>query len=102
MGGRCWAAVLRKNLGRRSDKGVSLKKSQCSVVVLNFGLGFKICYSFFKFRNQRTFMTESTTRFGFVSFAETWNGRLAMLGFVIGLGTELLTGQGILGQVGLG
>ena len=30
------------------------------------------------------------------------NGRLAMLGFVIGLGTELLTGQGILSQVGLG
>ncbi|BEV36845.1 hypothetical protein CREGCYN_16570 [Synechococcus sp. M16CYN] len=41
-------------------------------------------------------------RFGFVSFAETWNGRLAMLGFVIGLGTELLTGQGILTQIGLG
>jgi hypothetical protein len=47
--------------------------------------------------------TDSTTsRFGFVAFAETWNGRLAMLGFVIGLGTELLTGQGILGQLGLG
>jgi len=42
------------------------------------------------------------TRFGFVNFAETWNGRLAMLGFVIGLGTELLTGQGILSQIGLG
>ena len=27
-------------------------------------------------------------RFGFVNFAETWNGRLAMMGFVIGLGTE--------------
>ena len=47
-------------------------------------------------------MTESTARFGFVSFAETWNGRLAMLGFVIGLSTELLTGQGILSQIGLG
>jgi hypothetical protein len=47
-------------------------------------------------------MTESTTRFGFVEFAETWNGRMAMLGFVIGLGTELLTGQGILQQIGLG
>jgi hypothetical protein len=41
-------------------------------------------------------------RFGFVSFAETWNGRLAMLGFVIGLATEILTGQGILAQIGLG
>ena len=47
-------------------------------------------------------MTESTPRVGFVAFAETWNGRLAMLGFVIGLTTELLTGQGILSQVGLG
>ena len=44
----------------------------------------------------------NSSRFGFVNFAETWNGRLAMLGFVIGLGTELLTGQGILGQLGLG
>jgi ferrochelatase len=49
-------------------------------------------------------MTDSapTSRFGFVDFAETWNGRLAMLGFVIGLATELLTGKGILGQIGLG
>jgi ferrochelatase len=47
-------------------------------------------------------MADSTTRFGFVGFAETWNGRLAMLGFVIGLATELLTGQGILSQLGLG
>jgi ferrochelatase len=46
-------------------------------------------------------MTDSTqSRFGFSNFAETWNGRLAMLGFVIGLGTELLTGQGILSQIG--
>ena len=41
-------------------------------------------------------------KFGFSAFAEQWNGRLAMMGFVIGLGTELLTGQGILSQVGLG
>lgn len=45
-------------------------------------------------------MTDS--KFGFSSFAEQWNGRLAMMGFVIGLGTELLTGQGILNQIGLG
>jgi hypothetical protein len=49
-----------------------------------------------------TLMTDSSTRFGFVAFAETWNGRMAMLGFVIGLATELLTGQGILQQIGLG
>ena len=47
-------------------------------------------------------MAASASRFGFVEFAESWNGRLAMIGFVIGLGTELLTGQGILSQLGLG
>ena len=41
------------------------------------------------------------SKFGFSSIAEQWNGRFAMLGFVIGLATELLTGQGILSQVGL-
>jgi hypothetical protein len=46
-------------------------------------------------------MESSESKFGFVSFAETWNGRLAMLGFVIGIATELLTGQGILSQIGL-
>ncbi|CAK6693077.1 hypothetical protein BBFGKLBO_01363 [Synechococcus sp. CBW1107] len=53
-------------------------------------------------KQSETRMTDSASRFGFVAFAETWNGRLAMLGFVIGLGTELLTGQGILSQIGLG
>ncbi len=55
-------------------------------------------------KQTETHMTDSSSssRFGFVTFAETWNGRLAMLGFVIGLGTELLTGQGILTQIGLG
>ena len=35
-----------------------------------------------------TLVAESTARFGFgfVAFAETWNGRAAMLGIVIGLG----------------
>jgi ferrochelatase len=47
-------------------------------------------------------MSDTSARFGFSAFAETWNGRLAMLGFVIGLATELLTGQGILSQIGLG
>ena len=44
----------------------------------------------------------SEPRFGFVNYAETWNGRLAMLGILVGLSTELLTGQGILGQIGFG
>ena len=45
---------------------------------------------------------ENQTRFGFVNFAETWNGRLAMMGILIGLGTELITGQSILRQSGSG
>lgn len=46
-------------------------------------------------------MENQETKFGFTQFAETWNGRLAMLGFAIGLATEFLTGQGILSQLGL-
>ena len=41
-------------------------------------------------------------KFGFSAFAEQWNGRLAMMGFIIGVGTELPTGQGILSQIGIG
>ncbi|MBF2098034.1 MAG: high light inducible protein [Gloeomargaritaceae cyanobacterium C42_A2020_066] len=46
-------------------------------------------------------MEKQDTKFGFTNFAETWNGRLAMLGFVVGIATELLTGKGILSQLGL-
>ncbi len=46
-------------------------------------------------------MENQNTKFGFNQFAETWNGRLAMLGLLIGIATELLTGQGILSQLGL-
>jgi len=46
-------------------------------------------------------MEDKQAKLGFTNFAETWNGRLAMLGFTIGILTELLTGQGILSQIGL-
>ncbi len=46
-------------------------------------------------------MKNQESRFGFSEFAETWNGRLAMFGFLIGVATEFLTGQGILSQLGL-
>ncbi|NJR48296.1 MAG: high light inducible protein [Leptolyngbyaceae cyanobacterium CSU_1_3] len=46
-------------------------------------------------------MEEQKSKFGFVPFAETWNGRLAMLGLAIGFATELMTGKGILEQLGL-
>jgi hypothetical protein len=38
---------------------------------------------------------------GFHQRAELLNGRLAMLGFVIGVVLEFVTGQGILQQIGL-
>jgi hypothetical protein len=41
------------------------------------------------------------SKFGFTKFAETWNGRLAMIGFVSALAVEYLTGQGVLAQLGL-
>jgi hypothetical protein len=46
-------------------------------------------------------MDKQDTKMGFTAFAENWNGRLAMLGFVIGVATELLTGKGILAQLGI-
>lgn len=39
--------------------------------------------------------------FGFNPFAELWTGRLAMMGFTVGLAEELWTGDGILGQIGV-
>ncbi|KGG13285.1 MULTISPECIES: chlorophyll a/b-binding protein [Prochlorococcus] len=45
---------------------------------------------------------DNSPRYGFVNYAEIWNGRLAMIGILVGLSTELLTGQGILGQIGFG
>ncbi|UPM50865.1 chlorophyll a/b-binding protein [Synechococcus sp. A10-1-5-1] len=36
---------------------------------------------------------------GWTEQAERWNGRLAMLGFVIGLATELMTNQGVFQQI---
>jgi hypothetical protein len=46
-------------------------------------------------------MDKQNAKFGFTSVAENWNGRLAMLGFVIGIATELMTGKGILSQLGI-
>lgn len=46
-------------------------------------------------------MESQQAKFGFTQFAEVWNGRLAMLGFAIGIATELMTGHGILSQLGL-
>lgn len=45
---------------------------------------------------------DSESGWGFHRRAELLNGRLAMLGFVIGVMIEFLSGQGILQQIGLG
>jgi hypothetical protein len=46
-------------------------------------------------------MNKQAPKFGLTRFAETWNGRLAMIGFVAVLIVESLTHQGILSQLGL-
>jgi hypothetical protein len=46
-------------------------------------------------------MDNQDKKVGFTNFAENLNGRLAMLGFTIGILTELMTGKGILSQLGL-
>ncbi|EKV01727.1 Chlorophyll A-B binding protein [Leptolyngbya sp. PCC 7375] len=46
-------------------------------------------------------MENQGAKYGFTRIAERWNGRLAMLGFTIGIMTELLTGKSILSQLGI-
>ncbi len=36
-------------------------------------------------------MENQDNKLGFTQFAENWNGRLAMLGIVIGIATEFFT-----------
>tara|TARA_Y100001970_G_C14256611_1_gene875950 strand:+ start:3306 stop:3458 length:153 start_codon:yes stop_codon:yes gene_type:complete len=40
-------------------------------------------------------------RFGWNLYSEAWNGRLAMIGLLIGILTEFLSGQSIISQLGL-
>ena len=40
-------------------------------------------------------------KFGFNALAETWDGRLAMIGFVAALIIELVSGQSLLHFLGL-
>lgn len=46
-------------------------------------------------------MVNNEGKFGFTNFAEIWNGRLAMIGFVSAIILELNTGHGVLRQLGL-
>ena len=45
-------------------------------------------------------MDNQKSSVGFTDFAETWNGRLAMIGFAI-IAIDLLTGNGVLHHWGL-
>ncbi|MEL6439828.1 MAG: chlorophyll a/b-binding protein [Cyanobacteria bacterium J06621_8] len=45
--------------------------------------------------------TEPQPKMGFTRFAELWNGRLAMVGFLSAVIAEIITGQGILSQLGI-
>ncbi|MEM6502814.1 MAG: chlorophyll a/b-binding protein [Cyanobacteria bacterium P01_C01_bin.89] len=40
-------------------------------------------------------------KFGFNGYAERLNGRAAMIGFVVAVAVEYLTGQGVLSWLGL-
>ena len=46
-------------------------------------------------------MENKQNKFGFTNFAEIWNGRLAMIGFISAIILELNTGHGVLKQFGL-
>lgn len=41
-------------------------------------------------------------KFGFNAYAERLNGRAAMIGFILALVIEYITGQGVLAWLGLG
>ena len=40
-------------------------------------------------------MDTQQEKFGFTQFAETWSGRLAMMGFTLSIIAELATGHGL-------
>lgn len=46
-------------------------------------------------------MENTENKVGFTRFAEILNGRLAMIGFIAAIAVELMTGKGILAQLGL-
>jgi hypothetical protein len=51
---------------------------------------------------QPTVLPELTyPKYGFNQYAERLNGRAAMVGFIVTIGLEFLTGKGLLGLLGL-
>ncbi|MEY2858262.1 MAG: hypothetical protein RLZZ74_2574 [Cyanobacteriota bacterium] len=46
-------------------------------------------------------MEKKAGKFGFTNYAEIWNGRLAMIGFITAIIVEMNTGHGVLKQLGI-
>ena len=46
-------------------------------------------------------MKQKESKFGFTNYAEIWNGRLAMIGFITAIVVEMNTGHGVLKQLGI-
>lgn len=46
-------------------------------------------------------MEKKEGKFGFTNYAEIWNGRLAMIGFITAIVVEMNTGHGVLKQLGI-
>tara|TARA_B100001173_G_C15778906_1_gene458433 strand:- start:114 stop:407 length:294 start_codon:yes stop_codon:yes gene_type:complete len=75
-------------------------KSQCAVTLLNIRDGFmnqqQASNKWFQDSAARAIHEQQLEQ------VERFNGRAAMLGIVIGILTEAITGQGIVHQIGLG
>ena len=51
--------------------------------------------------DRETVPNRNAWKVGFTPQAEIWNGRLAMVGFVVALGIQLVSSDGFLGIFGL-
>eukprot|EP00808_Paulinella_micropora_P029358 g2430.t1 len=80
------------------DRSTCVKKG----IIRGFGLEKGDALALANHRAKMTSPSAPTEpKFGFVEFAEKWNGRMAMMGFTIGMIAEVATGNGILQQLGL-
>lgn len=69
--------------------------------LLKYVLKYNRCHTIYNMKTSYPAKEYEYKIFGFTTIAERLNGRLAMIGFLIGVATEMITGQGILSQLGL-